>query len=310
MCGRTLRRGGLTLGFLTVAVGAYLFGAYSHSRNLWPLTLRSLGSATASANAGKFDEIGRLIALPSKTLVECPRQSDDTAVLLVAGQSNAGNHGARKFTTRFPGRVVNYFEGRCYAAASPLLGASGDEGEFATPLADDLIQGGAYKAVVVVETAVGGSPIARWQDGGDIGEIMRHTLEDAARRYALTQVVWVQGESDFINFTSTAVYARSFASMLTLLPPRVPVFVSIATRCGNAAQTGFIPLVLHPWKADNPVSAAQKQSIDNVRVFLGADSDRLLDDADRREDGCHLAEGGQIKIAAAYAAAIKEESRR
>ena len=114
-----------------LTVGAYLFGAYSYPRDLWPLGAlrRAIPHQTPmSPIRGSFDAMGRLIAFPAKTKVDCPTQTADTAVLLVIGQSNAANHAEQRITTRFPGRALNYFEGNCYDAASPLLGATGGPG--------------------------------------------------------------------------------------------------------------------------------------------------------------------------------------
>ena len=57
-----------------------------------------------------------------KIEVQCPKQTQRTAVLLIAGQSNAANSAAQRHETRHPDRVLNFMGGRCYVAASPLLG--------------------------------------------------------------------------------------------------------------------------------------------------------------------------------------------
>ena len=96
----------------------------------------------AAQTLGTYDRAGRLTGYPGKIAVDCPGQTKDTAVLLAAGQSNSANDGQRKFTTRYPGQAFNYFDGKCYAASSPLLGASAEGGEFLTLLAYQLISNG------------------------------------------------------------------------------------------------------------------------------------------------------------------------
>jgi Carbohydrate esterase, sialic acid-specific acetylesterase len=120
-------------------------------------------------------------------------------VLLIIGQSNSANHADKKFTTQFPQSVFNYFEGKCYIASSPLLGATGEGGEFITPLADKLISVGAYKSVVIVSSGIGGTPISRWQKDGDLNEMLLSTLKRANQKYKITHVIWHQGESDCGN---------------------------------------------------------------------------------------------------------------
>ncbi len=164
---------------LVLVVISYLFGAFSYSRNLWPIELvrqikdSSIVHATSHTIAlNQYDSLGRLAFHPSKQQVECPVQSKRTGVLLIMGQSNASNNGQKRFTTQYPDRVVNYFDGRCYVASSPLLGGTEQAGEYLTPLADQLVANGIYEKIVIIVVAVGGSPISRWQRDGDINEVL------------------------------------------------------------------------------------------------------------------------------------------
>lgn len=122
----------------------------------------------SSLGFGHYDAVGRLTNFPNKLRVNCPKQTDETAVLLVIGQSNSANHAEKKYTTKNPTKVFNYYEGKCYVASSPLLGATGEEGEFITPLSDKLIANGTYKKVVIISADYGGSSISRWQKDGDL----------------------------------------------------------------------------------------------------------------------------------------------
>ena len=51
-----------------------------------------------------------------------------------------------RLTTERPDAVVNFFEGKCYRAQSPLLGATAEEGEFLTLLGDRLVADGVVVA--------------------------------------------------------------------------------------------------------------------------------------------------------------------
>jgi hypothetical protein len=101
-------------------------------------TVRQMSSLPAAPGykGRKFDGFGRLVFDDQKLEVECPVQTDKVGVILVTGQSNASNSAQAVFTTKYPWNVVNFFEGRCYAAASPLLGSENEKGEFITPMAD------------------------------------------------------------------------------------------------------------------------------------------------------------------------------
>lgn len=255
------------------------------------------GDDEAQRFRGTFGEAGRLIAYPGKTEVKCPPPGSDTAVVLAIGQSNIANQAENRITSHYRGEVVNFFEGKCYRAESPLLGATAEEGEFLTLLGDRLVDDGAYRNVVIITSAVGASEIARWRKGGVLTGLMLHVLTGLLPGYRVTQVLWVQGEADYAIGTPPQAYADDFHSLLDTLSEggvTAPVFLAVATRCVRA------------WKADNPIAAAQRALVDNRRVFLGADTDALVGDAERRPDGCHFGGRGQVKAADAFVAAIEK----
>src|SRR5205814_7295199 len=65
-----------------------------------------------------------------------PTRGDDnrTAVIITLGQSNAANHGEDLYVATEHVDNLNLYDGLCYQAADPLLGASGCGGNFATRL--------------------------------------------------------------------------------------------------------------------------------------------------------------------------------
>ena len=282
--------GGLTA---LAAVGAYL---YWH--DLWPDNLwRDTG--TTVPGVAVYDADSRLVSYPGKTERPCPPQTARTAVILAIGQSNIANHALVRVATRHPRAVLSYFDGKCYVAASPLLGASGEYGEFLTLLADRLIKDDVYRNVIIVPSGIGGVPIALWQRNGQLNDMLIRTLKDLAPGYTVTQVIWQQGESDFLVATPAADYVASFRSLVDVLTENgvdAPLYIAVSTRCRD------------PWTADNPIAAAQRSLIDDKRVFLGVDTDSLLAPEDRYDD-CHFTESGQRKTAAAYAEAIKRSRR-
>ena len=73
----------------------------------------------------------------------CVGISGKAAIIVVHGQSNAGNYGTVLYHAR---EAVDNFDpltGKCFAATDPLLGADGAGGNFATRLGDILNTGGA-----------------------------------------------------------------------------------------------------------------------------------------------------------------------
>lgn len=285
-------------------VVVYLFGAFSYSYNIWPIDrLRALNlhfhtpsNDDLAPNLNKLDEYERLIFTPNKTEVKCPDQKKDTAVLLAFGQSNIANASPVKMSTEFPSQVLNFFNGKCFIASSPLLGAAGDGGEFLTPLADELIKSKKYRLVIISSSGIGATNIFRWQKYGDLNEMLLSVVESIQKRYEITDILWHQGENDFIHKTTAKVYANAFLSILESLKERgvnAPAHISISTKCNQLN-----------WYLNNPTSEGQKYLLTQYGIYLGADTDLLLNDTDRAPDKCHLSETGLRKTAKSYADSI------
>ena len=256
------------------------------------------GLQTLTSN--QHDEFVRMVSSSGKQEVVCPTQQKDTGVLLVIGQSNSANYAEKKYTTEFPDKVVNYFNGHCYVASSPLLGASHNQGEFITAMADKLIRNGTFQNVVVISSGIGGSPISRWEKDGDLNKMLLGVVTQFASLYKATDIIWHQGEADFLLGTSKQEYYRAFHSLVDSLEGggvRANIFIAIATKCG----------VNPSWKAVNPVALGQAALVDSKQIFLGANTDALLEKQDRQiGDDCHFSESGQEKTANAFADSIKK----
>jgi len=253
-----------------------------------------------SAYSTEFDSMGRLKYYDGKEEVLCPSQTKDTAVILVIGQSLSANHHVQNFTTKYRQNVLNYYNGKCYVAASPLLGATSEYGEFATLMGDMLLETKKYKNVIIVPAGIGGTPIVRWQKGSDLNDMVTSVIEGVSRTYKITAIIWQQGESDYLSLTSTASYMNSFNSLASSLLEKnikVPIYISISSKCGPN------------WIENNPISLAQNLLINNKQIFLGVNSDKLLNQSDRTPDECHLTGSGQIKLSQAYANAIANNAK-
>src|SRR5262245_12410550 len=117
---------------LAGAAVVYLIGGYSASRDLWPWPWARYTKIMLfpwaephydPMSVFRFDNIGRLTSKTDSDRVTCPQQDERTTVIFILGQSNAGNHGGQKTKSEYGSKIVNFFEGRCYIAASPLLGS-------------------------------------------------------------------------------------------------------------------------------------------------------------------------------------------
>lgn len=284
--------------FFTLIVIGYLSGAYSFSHQIWPINviIANRNAAIAEGLSRNFNEFGAFSNLAEKKEIPCPTQNSSTAVVLVLGQSNSANHAEKKFISQYPAKVLNYYFGKCYSAESPLLGASGLEGEYLTLLGDLLIEKGNLRNVILVNKSIGGTTVSDWGNQGKFSTDLVTTLNALILTYRVTDIIWHQGESDLTSNTSFREYRESFQKLKLILNRTnitAPIFIVVSTICG------YNPT----WTAQNPVATAQKSLIDKQDIFLGIDTDASLLANDRRpqspsqEPNCHLSEQGQVKVA-------------
>ena len=295
---------------LAACIAFYLFGAVSDRRGIFPepqlISLRNKMLPIKVRREGSYtlDAQDRLIGDAEKPAVACPKQTDRTAVLLILGQSNAANYGGQRFASKHGDKIVNFFEGRCYVAVSPLLGSSGTWGEYWTELGNHLVESGKFDAVVIASLAYSGSAysgntVEQWARGGHLNAVLVDALgKIKADGYAITHVLWDQGELDYSLGTSERAYRERFLSMIDTLRGKgvtTPVYVSIASKCvepGNGDPRRH--------SADNPVVLAQLAlSGGEGNIKRGVNTDALLDGLDRYDD-CHIGGSGAENVAQAW----------
>jgi hypothetical protein len=267
---------------LVVLTAGAIFGLgdYALRTNAWPVwQLRML---VANARGIRTDSFGRLQRYPGKIEIACPAQDETTAVLLVAGQSNAANSQGQRYESP-DDRVVNFSEGHCYRAASPLLGADDQRGESWTLLGLKLIRTGLYNRVILVPAAAGGSAISRWAAGGDLNGMLMTAIRAAKARYAITAVLWDQGATDFTLHTPEERYRSDLKSLIDQIRAEGVTAPFFITRCSVGGDD---------WTEDNAVARAQAALADGETILDGPNTDRDVPRSDRY-DGYHFAARGQ-----------------
>jgi Carbohydrate esterase, sialic acid-specific acetylesterase len=271
--------------------GFYAAGAYSQKNNVWPLPQLAHAKKQLADSPIQTDAVGRLLRYLSKAEIPCPAQDEKTAVLLVIGQSNAANHQGQRYRG-LDSRVVNFAGSKCYLAESPLLGATGEYGEPWTLLANKLVAAELYHQVVLIPAGVRGTPIHRWAAGGDLNRMLIDVIDGAKTHYAITHVLWHQGETDFQLKTPEASYKADLGSLIgtvRALGVRAPFYVSRVSF--QERYTGWTPA--------NPVTLAQGALVDGKTILAGPDTDAAVTALDRF-DGIHFSASGQEKFAAAW----------
>jgi hypothetical protein len=241
-------------------------------------------------------------------------------VFVVAGQSNAANHGEEKQNPRTD-RVAAFDGKRWGPAKDPQPGASGSEGSFMPPFGDAIAEK-FHVPVGIVACGVGASSVREWLPGGTRLEnpptLTNHVrqlpggewesrgtlfLGFIARLKQLgpkgfRAVLWHQGESD----------ANQADPMRTLRGELYRDYLQQLIRA-TGRELGWRP----PWfvaqtsyhvpgdEASPDIRAAQASLWKNRNVFEGPDTDALKSDwRENRGQGVHFSGPGLREHAARW----------
>jgi Carbohydrate esterase, sialic acid-specific acetylesterase len=233
-----------------------------------------------------------------RTQVPC-RADERTAVIVTLGQSNAANYALRRYTPKHDVLNFDLYDGRCYKARDPLLGTSGTGGNFATPLADMLIDRGLYARVIIAPIAMGGSTVEEWADQGVFNRrilVLMRRLFDAG--LTPTQILWHQGEGNSgLRDSRGRQYRKNLLEVIATFRTygnSAPFFVALATKCGPYPRLGGDNIRDGQASAVNPLE----------NVFLGPDTDTLGDEY-RDKEHCHFNAAGLPMHAAMWADVVQ-----
>lgn len=237
----------------------------------------------------------------NRKVVPCPERSDNLGVLVSFGQSNSANSAGYRVKSEEVPDVINWYEGQCYEAKSPLLGATNSKGEWMSLTAQSLVENGTYDQVIILSLGVGGSPVAAWTSGSYANVRLLKSLKEIEKKYKITDMIWHQGESDFAWKVGIESYINSFSSLEASIRDvgvDAPLFVSIASYCGG----GGYP---------NNITDAQHRIINSIpNVVLGVNTDKLISSEMRLLDDCHFNKKGQMAASKALSGKISEFHNR
>jgi hypothetical protein len=241
------------------------------------------------------NEFRQLILDSAKIQVDTPRVTDKTIVAFVFGQSNSANFSGERHYAQTE-NVLNYFDGRYYIAADPLLEASGLGGTMWTITANKLIQHRIADNVVLIAAGVGGTSVKQWRSGTELYKMIEERLKDTKRNNSpVTHFLWHQGESD--NDTNELEYRTGLEELINLTAiyyPNSKFFVSQASAC-------------YPKLSSEIILKAQGDTTRLKNVYLGPNTD-LISITDRY-DGCHLSGRGIEKAANEWIERIKNPKK-
>lgn len=273
-----------------IAGGSFVYGVGVGTYKWAPfdtLLLAKRSLEGVGLNEYKFSSVaGRddvLVFDASREEIECPIQNERTGVLVAFGQSNSANYASHRFMPEDVPNVINWYNGNCFRAQSPLLGATNTGGEWISRASEFLVENGTYDEVVVVSLGIGGSPVAAWGAGSELNRRLIETLKEISEIYAVTDMVWHQGESDLNWGVGQSQYFSTFESLhnsIRTFSIEAPLFISVASYCNG----GEYP---------NNITKAQQDLANRIDgVQLGVNTD-LLVTSGMRHDDCHFNLQGQ-----------------
>ncbi|MEM7645023.1 MAG: sialate O-acetylesterase [Pseudomonadota bacterium] len=218
--------------------------------------------------------------------VDCPDPAE-TLVVVTGGQSNAAN--VIPAPAQAGPEATVWFDGACYPAADPVLGATGGQGSLWPPLADRLAAG-ADAPVLLINGAVGGTQVGDWVDDRSgyysalAGRIA--TARDAG--YEPRLILWHQGETDAaVERDMERFRGRLDALTADLLAemPAAQLYLFRTTKCIGPVRADGVPAI-------RDVQSAVAEG--NDRIVPGMDTDEL--GRDFRWDTCHFNSLGRREI--------------
>ena len=254
---------------------------------------------------------GPILDAAGRQLVPCLTDRKGTSVIITLGQSNAANFASGHYAAQ--GKVANFnlYDGRCYSAIDPLLGASGDGGNFATRLGDILIRRGLAERVVLAPIGMGNTRVEHWSFGGVFNNrilVLIRRLWEAGTSPNL--ILWQQGEG---NASDVDLGGRNYRRHLLEVVQTfrnygisAPFMVALCTLCGDPHPNPMVRIIRNLLRQN--VRAGQRGAVSSeIGTFLGPDTDRI--GREDRFDRCHMSESGAQKQAEMWADAIGQIPR-
>lgn len=268
-----------------------------------------IGEPTSYDGGPTFGDIPSAAA---REPIACQREGRNAFVIVTLGQSNAANFAAGSYTTSTDVANFNIYDGKCYRAVDPLLGASGLGGNFASRLGDLLVRRGFVERVVIAPIGMGNTRIEHWSLGGIFHKRILFLIRRLWEADLVPNVIlWQQGEG---NAADWDLGGRGYAGRLLEVVRTfrdygisAPFMIALCTVCGPPHPNPFKRIVRSFWRRN--VRAGQRRAVDpELGTLLGPDTDRI--GYSDRFDLCHMSESGAQKQAEMWADAIIAQVKR
>lgn len=236
---------------------------------------------THPKQAAPGDNVANIFRPTGLTPANCPFDTQPRPLMiLVLGQSNAGNHGELFPDTSTTQPTTFFFEGKCYRTTGPAPGATGEGGNLWSILGPDLTRI-AGREVVFSILAVESTRIRDWTANGRLLDRLVFTLADQRQHgFVPDLVLWQQGEADARTYTTHSKYLERLNALVAILrngDASAPLVAALSTRCRNNGSEAIR-------------RAIGGAALTDASIFVGPDTDALADLT--RRDGCHFSATG------------------
>lgn len=228
----------------------------------------------------------------------CPQ---DALTFFVIGQSHAANSMKPPVPSDGNPELLNYFNGKCYLLADPILGPTDRLGSLWPAFAQKL-HPHVNKPVVIMSYAFNGTSAAQWLPGeteyGLLARAMKEAKLYTAQGGTVEYVIYDQGQMDAMRRTPKEIYAANLKIIFDYVQAEIPGDQTFLIH-SQSWCTAYNPPVPYIIGAQAEFAAARP----DTAVFFNSDT---LDDT-YRHDKCHFNGKGRAVIAEKLVEAVMQK---
>jgi hypothetical protein len=272
----------LKLFFLIVL--AFWGGYEAHNSKIFPIkrfieTKLGIDSTTQAQDSNKLPPITKInyySNISDRLIVKCPK-TENALVIIGFGQSNSANHTGHRFNSE-DNSIINFFDGKCYQAKDPMIGATGSQGSIWIPLAKKIKKKNGKK-IVIASFGVGGTSIQQWLEDQELTDFYNFNLFMLKKTYSNPDMAfWIQGENE-INTDPDDLrnYYNKFFSQFLSKFPKTNLYVTGTSYCNGKKNKNVIKI--------------QKETAKKTGAIYVGETDSLVGSKFRYDD-CHYSEKG------------------
>lgn len=276
----------VSIAFLFFLSGAVLAIVSDHPRTLYIEWKREIRVAL---NLEKFwKKVPTEEVAVERKPTACPGY-DDTLVLVTGGQSNAANSNTSLSNVSPKAQVYLWFNGSCYIANDPMLGATGNNGSL-WPELGEALHDRLDRPILFINGAIGGSQVEDWLDlrSGYYKALLDRIESAEMAGFGSDLIFWHQGETDANIIRDQTIMEDQLGEMVDRLladAPNAHLYLFQTSKCTGAYRQNGVEHI----RAAQRVVASQRD-----RVVEGMNTDILGNDF--RWDTCHFNSRGREAI--------------